>query len=201
MAERQARPNWVEKQLFTTGEAAEVCRVSQQTIIRCFDSGRLEGYRVPGSRFRKIPRDALLRFMRANAIATDLLEGTTVRVLVVHNDRSILDRISEALAIEDRLEVTTASTGYDAGVLTERVKPHLIMLDTFLPDVNGSLVCDRIKDNPDLRDTKVLFFDGDRGGAKNKVDAYAAESGADGVVRKPYGGRKLVNQVRALVQL
>ncbi|MHC5114365.1 MAG: response regulator [Planctomycetota bacterium] len=200
MAERQSRPNWVEKQLFTTGEAAEVCRVSQQTIIRCFDSGRLEGYRVPGSRFRKIPRSALLRFMRDNAIATDLLEGTTVRVLVVHNDASILDRISQALSNEDRVEVTTASTGYDAGVLTERVKPHLIMLDTHLPDVNGSLVCDRIKDNPDLRDTKVLFFvESDNAGAK--VDTFAEESGADGVVQKPYGGRKLVNQVRALVQM
>ena len=37
----------------TTGEAAEVCRVSQQTIIRCFDAGRLKGFRVPGSRFRR----------------------------------------------------------------------------------------------------------------------------------------------------
>ena len=36
------------KQVFTTGEAAEICKVSQQTIIRCFDSGRLKGFRVPG---------------------------------------------------------------------------------------------------------------------------------------------------------
>ena len=52
------------KQVFTTGEAAELCKVSQQTIIRCFDRGRLKGFRVPGSRFRRIPRAELLRFMR-----------------------------------------------------------------------------------------------------------------------------------------
>ncbi|MEM9882815.1 MAG: helix-turn-helix domain-containing protein, partial [Planctomycetota bacterium] len=46
-----------DKQVYTTGEAAEVCKVSQQTIIRCFDAGRLQGFRVPGSRFRRIPRD------------------------------------------------------------------------------------------------------------------------------------------------
>ena len=46
------------KTVFTTGEAAEICKVSQQTIIRCFDSGQLKGFRVPGSRFRRIPRDA-----------------------------------------------------------------------------------------------------------------------------------------------
>ena len=54
------------KELFTTGEAAEICRVSQQTIIRCFDSGRLEGFRVPGSRFRRIPRESLMKFMKGN---------------------------------------------------------------------------------------------------------------------------------------
>ena len=48
------------KTVFTTGEAAEICKVSQQTIIRCFDSGRLKGFRVPGSRFRRIPREALI---------------------------------------------------------------------------------------------------------------------------------------------
>ena len=52
------------KTVFTTGEAAKICKVSQQTIIRCFDSGRLQGFRVPGSRFRRIPRDELLRFVR-----------------------------------------------------------------------------------------------------------------------------------------
>ena len=55
----------------TTGEAAKICKVSQQTIIRCFDSGLLKGYRVPGSRFRRIPKDLLLKFMKDNGIPTD----------------------------------------------------------------------------------------------------------------------------------
>ena len=63
------------KTVFTTGEAAKVCKVSQQTIIRCFDSGQLKGFRVPGSRFRRIPRDALYRFMKENGIPTDALES------------------------------------------------------------------------------------------------------------------------------
>ena len=47
------------KTVFTTGEAAKICKVSQQTIIRCFDNGSLKGFRVPGSRFRRIPRHEL----------------------------------------------------------------------------------------------------------------------------------------------
>ena len=59
------------KSVYTTGEVAQICKVSQQTVIRCFDSGRLNGFRVPGSRFRRIPRDSLLSFMKSNRIPLD----------------------------------------------------------------------------------------------------------------------------------
>jgi len=75
MVKGNGAEDWAGKQVFTTGEAAEICKVSQQTIIRCFDSGRLQGFRVPGSKFRRIPRAELLRFMKANDIPTDALES------------------------------------------------------------------------------------------------------------------------------
>src|SRR5215475_13877697 len=70
------------KMIYTTGEAAEICKVSQQTIIRCFDAGRLGGFRVPGSKFRRIPRDALIKFMTENGIPLDNLESGRRKVLV-----------------------------------------------------------------------------------------------------------------------
>lgn len=57
-----------DKTVFTTGEAARMCRVSQQTIIRCFDNGLLKGFRVPGSKFRRIPRERLIEFMNEHGI-------------------------------------------------------------------------------------------------------------------------------------
>src|SRR5262247_632523 len=119
------------KTVFTTGEAAEICKVSQQTIIRCFDSGRLRGFRVPGSKFRRIPREELIRFMRENNIPTDALEGGKRRILIVELFVDVLSR-------DDRFEVKTAATGYDAGVLTEQFKPDLMILDYMLPDINGN---------------------------------------------------------------
>jgi excisionase family DNA binding protein len=62
------------KDVFTTGEAAKICRVSQQTIIRCFDKGILGGYKVPGSRFRRIPRTGLVAYMTKYGIPMDRLE-------------------------------------------------------------------------------------------------------------------------------
>lgn len=57
-----------DKQVYTTGEAAQICGVSIQTIIRSFDSGKLQGFYVPGSNTRRIPRADLLRFMKKNRI-------------------------------------------------------------------------------------------------------------------------------------
>src|SRR5438552_4746461 len=99
------------KTVFTTGEAAEICKVSQQTIIRCFDSGRLKGFRVPGSRFRRIPRDALIAFMRDNGIPPDSLDSGKSKVLVVDDDPEIVELFVDVLDRDGRFEVRTANTG------------------------------------------------------------------------------------------
>ena len=90
------------KTVFTTGEAAKICKVSQQTIIRCFDSGRLGGFRVPGSKFRRIPRVELIKFMRANDIPLDTIEPGNRRILVVDDDPQILELFEDMLGRSDK---------------------------------------------------------------------------------------------------
>jgi excisionase family DNA binding protein len=198
MVKGNGSQDWASKQVFTTGEAAEICKVSQQTIIRCFDAGRLQGFRVPGSRFRRIPRVELLRFMKANDIPTDVLESPRRRVLVVDDDRQIVELYLDVLGRDERFEVKTASNGYDAGILTEQFKPHLILLDYMLPDLNGNLVCKRIRENPDLGHTKIVIVSG-----VVKPDEIEAlmESGADDFVKKPFNVAELVDKVTALLEV
>ena len=198
MAKGNGSNDWAGKQVFTTGEAAEICKVSQQTIIRCFDSGRLHGFRVPGSRFRRIPRVELLRFMKANEIPTDLLESTRKRVLVVDDDEQIVELFRDVLGRDDRFDVQTAQTGYDAGLLTEQFKPHLILLDYMLPDINGNVVCDRIRDNPDLAHTKIIIVSGVV--KPEEIDALL-KSGADEFVKKPFNISELVERVAELLEV
>ena len=86
------------KKVFSTGEAAGICKISQQTIIRCFDSGKLEGFRVPGSRFRRIPRESLVKFMRENEIPLGMLEEVNrQKVLVVDDDPEIVELMVDVL--------------------------------------------------------------------------------------------------------
>ncbi|MEM6315227.1 MAG: response regulator, partial [Planctomycetota bacterium] len=148
------------KSVFTTGEAAEICKVSQQTIIRCFDSGRLKGFRVPGSRFRRIPREALIQFMRDNGIPPDALESGKQRILVVDDDPEIVELFVDVLERDGRFEVRTAGTGYEAGLLTNEFKPDLVVLDYMLPDINGNIVCRLMREKPEFNNVKVIIVSG-----------------------------------------
>jgi excisionase family DNA binding protein len=184
------------KQVFTTGEAAELCKVSQQTIIRCFDRGRLTGFRVPGSRFRRIPRAELLRFMRENDIPSDLLGGSAIRILVVDDDPGITRLLEEILGRDDRFEVRTASTGYDAGMATHDFRPHLVLLDYMLPDVNGNVVCERLKADPQLSDVRIMIVSGVV--RQDEIDALMT-AGADDFVAKPFDAAELLARIDMLV--
>ncbi len=187
---------WSDKKVFTTGEAAEVCKVSQQTIIRCFDAGRLQGFRVPGSRFRRIPREDLVRFMRENDIPTEALVSGPRTVLAVDDDEAILDLYRDALARHGDYEVITATTGYDAGMFTEQHKPELIILDYMLPDVNGNVVCERVRAHPELAATRILFVSGVIEQAE--VEGLLA-AGGDDFLRKPFDINTLLAKVDELM--
>ena len=56
------------KKVLTTGEVAEICNVASRTVGKWFDGGLLKGYRIPGSRDRRIPVGELVRFMKAYEI-------------------------------------------------------------------------------------------------------------------------------------
>ncbi len=188
---------WVDKKVFTTGEAAVLCKVSQQTIIRCFDSGRLNGFRVPGSRFRRIPRDELLRFMRENDIPTDPLDPGPKRLLVVDDDEQILELFRDALGAADAYEIRTATNGYDAGLLTESFRPHLLILDYMLPDINGNVVCQRIRGRADLADTRIILISGVIEPAEIER---LRQAGADEFIQKPFNIERLLDRVERLLE-
>jgi excisionase family DNA binding protein len=186
------------KDLFTTGEAAEICRVSQQTIIRCFDSGRLKGFRVPGSKFRRIPRASLIRFMRDNNIPLDNLDSGKRKVLIVDDDAEIVELISDILTREGGFEIRTASSGYEAGMITQQFRPDLILLDYMLPDVNGNVVCRTIRKNPEFENTRIIIVSGV---IKQEEIEQLLKAGAEDFVHKPFTISELMDKVTAALQV
>ncbi len=185
-----------DKEVFTTGEVAEICQISQQTVIRCFDNGRLKGFRVPGSRFRRVPRDSLLQFMKDNGIPLARLQRGKRRVLVVDDDPDIVEMLTDLLQADGRFEVKTASTGYDAGLLTRQFNPDIMILDYLLPDINGNVVLASVRKDPELAHMKIILVSGVVN--QEEVDALLA-AGANDFIKKPFDIDHLIARVAELV--
>ena len=186
------------KTVFTTGEAAKICKVSQQTIIRCFDSGQLKGFRVPGSRFRRIPRESLYRFMKENGIPTDALESGRRRILVVDDDQAVVDLITEVLDDDARFETRVVNNGFGAGMLAKEYHPDLIVLDVMLPDINGKAVCELIKRDPTMVDIKIICISGM---VEEDRIAELKAAGADDFLHKPLDIDELIRRISRLLDI
>ncbi|MBI5288813.1 MAG: helix-turn-helix domain-containing protein [Chloroflexi bacterium] len=117
----------------TTGEIARLCNVAPRTVAKWFDTGELRGYRIPGSRDRRVPLQQLIRFMREHQMPLEGLETGGVRVLLICAGESHARSIEQPLVVDARFEVHVAGSMFAAGVQAARVRPHVLILDMGLP--------------------------------------------------------------------
>lgn len=185
------------KDVLTTGEVARICKVAPRTVTKWFDSGQLRGYRIPGSKDRRIPVSQLVRFMKVNNMPLDgILHFNKTRVLIVDDEAGIIEMLRDLLAKEANYEVQTCQNGFEAGILAEKIKPHVILLDIHLGQVSGQEVCKAVRMNPDLQMTKVLAMSG------QITDAEAAvllQSGFDGFLKKPFTITQVIEAIEDAV--
>ena len=186
------------KTVFTTGEAAKICKVSQQTIIRCFDSGQLKGFRVPGSRFRRIPREQLFSFMKDNGIPTDALESGKRKILIVDDDEELVELLGDVFIKDGRFDVRMTNNGFDAGMLVKEFRPDVVVLDVMLPDINGKEVCQRVRSDSALDDVRIICISGM---VESDKVADLKAAGANDFMQKPFAVEKLMERVCELLEM
>jgi excisionase family DNA binding protein len=181
-----------QKDILTTGEVAKICNVAPRTVSKWFDSGQLRGYRIPGSKDRRIPLNALIRFMKAHRIPMDNLQSGRVRVLIVDGESEILDVLEKVLVEQASYEVKTAHTGFAAGVECEKFRPHVMLVDMHLSDVKGEDILSLVKENADLPGTQVIAMSGKLTDGQAQ---HLMNNGFDGYLRKPFHVRQVIEQI------
>jgi len=185
-----------QKDILTTGEVAKICNVAPRTVSKWFDSGQLRGYRIPGSKDRRIPLNSLVRFMKAHNIPLDGLQSGRNRVLIVDDESEIVEVLEKVLTEQANYEVRTAHSGFASGVECEKFRPHVLLLDIHLGDINGESVLKLVRDNPDLQLTKVIAMSG------KLTDGQAQQllqKGFDGYLKKPFHVRQVIEAIEASV--
>ena len=185
------------KDVLTTGEVAKICKVAPRTVTKWFDSGQLRGYKIPGSKDRRIPINMLLRFMKLNSIPLDgIMNFTKTRVLIVDDEAEIVDMLQTLLSKEANYDAQTCQNGFEAGVLAEKIKPHVILLDIHLGAVSGQEVCKAVRMNPDLQMTKVVAMSGQLSDADASV---LLQQGFDGYLKKPFTIQQVIQTIEDAV--
>lgn len=187
-----------QSKVFTSGEVARICGVSADTVSRWFDLGQIEGYRLGPGGDRRIPYENLRKFMMSHGIPLERLEDGERRILVVDDDPYYIEIIPTILKRHGEFKISVASTGFDAGAQVVEQNPQLIILDIHLTDMDGRMVCKRVKSREETRNTRVLAISG-------YIDDHEIGElrtfGIDDFLKKPFGVEELTQRVEYLFDL
>lgn len=125
-----------------------------------------------------------------------IMNNSEYRILLVDDEPDILEFLSYNLKKEG-YAVFNANNGKEAISIAKKEKPHLIILDVMMPDMDGIETCRELRDIPTLKDVVIAFLT-----ARNEDYSQIAgfDVGADDYINKPIKPRVLVSRIKALLR-
>jgi len=185
------------KQVLTTGQVAKICRVAPRTVSKWFDTGQLRGYRIPGSKDRRIPLAQLIRFMKAYGIPMDGLDLVGKRrVLVVDEEPDLLQLISKTLEEPGHFETRVAESAFEAGAVVAEFHPQVIVTDVDIPGMSGRILSRQLAVRGDLQETRLVGMSA----SMTEADRQALlQEGFVGTLSKPFTIRQLLDALEDLL--
>jgi len=180
------------KDVLTTGEVAKLCNVAPRTVSKWFDSGKLRGYRIPGSKDRRIPMQQLIRFMQEHGIPLNGIDTGITRVLVAEADQDVAELLSRALAQDAGYEVHLVHSAFEAGAVAQTAKPHVMLIDVGLHGLGGRDGVRAIRNVAATSSAKLIALSGSlREGEAETL----RQQGYDNVVQKPFEVSQIVQAI------
>ena len=119
-----------------------------------------------------------------------------IKILLVDDEPDILEIVRYNLSTEG-YQVITAENGLEAVKKAKKERPHLIILDVMMPEMDGIEACEQIRKNTDLNDTIITFLTA-RGEDYSQLAGF--DAGADDYITKPIKPKLLVSKVKALLR-
>ena len=144
------------KNVLTTGDVAKICNVAPRTVSKWFDTGQLKGYRIPGSKDRRIPVSELLRFMKAHNMPPPTLPAGKIRVLIVNSDDYAASALADTLQTQADYEVQTANSNFETGVVAQKFAPHVLLVNLLAEGIDATGLCKSVRSNEDLQTIKIV---------------------------------------------
>ncbi|QDU64857.1 Response regulator MprA [Planctomycetes bacterium Pan216] len=185
------------KKVFTTGQVAKICKVAPRTVSKWFDSGRLVGYRIPGSQDRRIPREHLIRFLKEHQMPLGELEEESMsKLLIIGTDRMMIDRLRAMMPESEDYKVQIAHSGFEAGIQAESFHPDAIVLDLAMGRSEGIQIASNLRRNNSYDECVIIGL-----ASEDEADPDSLTNhGFTEVFKKPFDPALLVERLRTMVR-
>lgn len=144
------------KNVLTTGEVAKICNVAPRTVSKWFDNGQIKGYRIPGSKDRRIPVSELVRFMKIHDMPTEAIPVGKLRVLIVDSDDDAAASLAQGLKTRGDYEVRTVGSNLQTGAVVQKFTPHVLVVNLLAKAIDAAGICDYIRGEEDLQTIKII---------------------------------------------
>lgn len=144
--------------VFTTGQAAEICKVSRRTLIKWFENGRLKGFKIPGSKERRIPEEHLYQFLKENSMPLDGLnppKGKN-RILFVTQDFGLRSQLETEFSGRSLFEILFEINAFNTGITTQEFRPACVVFDFSIGRTECMCACNALRRNQDYKDILLI---------------------------------------------
>jgi len=181
--------------VFTTGQVAKICKVAPRTVSKWFDSGRLKGHRIPGAQNRCIPREYLIKFLKEHGMPLgDLEDEAMAKVLVVGQDQVLIENLKRELPPEKSFKLSTAASGFEAGIQAESFHPDAIIVDFSIGRVEALQICQNLRRNNNFTEVILIALLPDDGSTMSFDRSTINET-----FKKPFDAALLAERLRTLI--
>jgi len=185
------------KKVFTTGQVAKICKVAPRTVSKWFDSGRLRGYRIPGSQDRRIPREQLIKFLKEHGMPLgELEEEEWHKILVIGAEKIFIDRLKELLPEDEDYKYEIANSGFEAGIQAESFHPDTIIIDLALGRSEALQIAQNLRRKDENQQTLILALASEDEANPEALVNY----GFNESFKKPFDIALLGERIRTLVE-
>ncbi|MHC4326029.1 MAG: helix-turn-helix domain-containing protein [Planctomycetota bacterium] len=144
------------KNVLTTGDVAKICHVAPRTVSKWFDNGQLRGYRIPGSKDRRIPVNELVRFMKIHNMPTSEIAIGKIRVLIADSNAETASALADTLQSKTDYEVQIVQSNFETGSVIQKFTPHVLLISLLADGIDTSAICKGIRENEELRTIKII---------------------------------------------
>jgi two-component system alkaline phosphatase synthesis response regulator PhoP len=123
-------------------------------------------------------------------------EANEFKILIADDEPDILEFVSYNL-VKEGYQVSTAKNGAEAIEQAKKIKPHLILLDIMMPELDGVEVCRELRSNPEFKNTIIAFL---TARSEDYSQIVGFEVGGDDYITKPIRPRVLTSRISALLR-